>query len=230
MLNSVYFESGRDYNKKRGLYILREFFPLKDLLRRKSDEHYKLLLLEKWRFLKEANSVLDAGCGKGAFIKLNPYKKKTYGVDIIKEEIIKAKKNGLNVNLADLNKSLPFEDDSFDGITCSHVLEHIGDPANMLKEFRRILVKGGILVIAVPNFSFKHFYRDPTHKRPYPKEALYRLLIDYGFTDVKIKNGPHLNQLLSFVFFLFPRLRFNSEKLLGLLKPWEIIAIAKNKK
>jgi len=225
-----YFDSGVMYNSQKGLYKLRNSTFLKSIIEKKSKQHYDLLLVEKWKFLRNCRKVLDAGCGRGQFIKLNPFGADVSGIDFIESDIDKLKKEGFNVKCVDLKKKLPYKNSSFDGIISSHVLEHIDNPDMMLSEFKRILKKEGILLIAVPNFSFEQFYKDPTHKRPYPKEAIFRLLSDYGFHDIKIVNGPHLNKTISAIFFLSPKIRHMIEKLLGKINPWEILAIAKNTK
>lgn len=225
-----YFNSGKEFNKKRGLYSLKEKLPIKSILKEKSDKHYSFLLLEKWKLFKDKNKILDVGCGRGQFIKLNPYKKEAFGLELIDSEVKRAKKEGLNVVKGDANKKIPFPASSFDGIMCSHVLEHLSDPTKMFSEFKRVTRNGGIVVIAVPNFSFKSFFKDPTHKRPYPKEALYRVLSDHGFQDIKIVNGPFLNPALSAALLFFPKVRHAAEKVLGKIKPWEYLAIARVEK
>lgn len=50
--------------------------------------------------------------------------------------------------------SLPFEDESFDVVLSNHVIEHVGDREAQLmhlKEIRRVLARGGIGYLAVPN-------------------------------------------------------------------------------
>jgi ubiquinone/menaquinone biosynthesis C-methylase UbiE len=51
--------------------------------------------------------------------------------------------------------SLPFADNSFDGITCGYVLEHVPDPPLGLKELARVLRPGGrmLLLTTEDNFS-----------------------------------------------------------------------------
>jgi demethylmenaquinone methyltransferase/2-methoxy-6-polyprenyl-1,4-benzoquinol methylase len=51
--------------------------------------------------------------------------------------------------------SLPFASDSFDGITCGYVLEHVPDPAQGLSELARVLRRGGrmLLLTTEDNFS-----------------------------------------------------------------------------
>ena len=43
---------------------------------------------------------------------------------------------------ADLS-SLPFADESFDGVTCGYVLEHLPDPQLGLAELARVMQRGG---------------------------------------------------------------------------------------
>ena len=47
-------------------------------------------------------------------------------------------------------QDIPYEDDYFDLILCSHVLEHVPDDMNALAELHRILKPGGIALILVP--------------------------------------------------------------------------------
>jgi ubiquinone/menaquinone biosynthesis C-methylase UbiE len=75
-----------------------------------------------------------------------------------------AKIPGLDV-VADLEKPLPFADDSFDEVFTSHVLEHVSDLFALLGELRRICRPGATIRIYVPHLSFFGAYTDPTHKR-----------------------------------------------------------------
>jgi len=52
---------------------------------------------------------------------------------------------------ADLNKPLPFADASFDVVLCREVIEHVESVPHSLREFSRILVPGGRLVLTFPN-------------------------------------------------------------------------------
>ena len=44
-------------------------------------------------------------------------------------------------------QDMPFEDNTYDLIWCSHVLEHVPDDRRALSEIRRILTPNGIAVI-----------------------------------------------------------------------------------
>jgi SAM-dependent methyltransferase len=53
--------------------------------------------------------------------------------------------------------SIPRDNDSFDSIMCTEVLEHVPDPVAALKELNRLLRKGGYLLITAPFASITHF-------------------------------------------------------------------------
>jgi ubiquinone/menaquinone biosynthesis C-methylase UbiE len=55
---------------------------------------------------------------------------------------------------------LPFPSASFDGVICSHVLEHIPDDAGAMRELRRVLRPGGTILIQVPQSGKQHTYED----------------------------------------------------------------------
>ena len=59
----------------------------------------------------------------------------------------------------------PFEDNEFDCIYASHLLEHVEDIVKTMSEIKRISKDGAIITIRVPHFSCGVSYRDPTHKR-----------------------------------------------------------------
>ena len=54
------------------------------------------------------------------------------------------------------NDTIPFDEDVVDAIYCSHVIEHIENEyvQNMFSECYRVLKKGGVLRIAVPDADF----------------------------------------------------------------------------
>lgn len=53
---------------------------------------------------------------------------------------------------ADMNERLPFADDSFDILVCQEGIEHLEDVASFLRECRRTLKDGGMLLVTLPNF------------------------------------------------------------------------------
>lgn len=133
----------------------------------------------------EANSLIDVGCGNGVFLaylsQARPDLKLT-GVDRSSEALKYVKVDKFQ---ADIQK-LPFEDNSFDVVTCLEVLEHIPVPfyQDAISELYRISNKH--LIISVPyNENLKEAYntcpsclstfnRD-LHLRSYTKETMRNL-------------------------------------------------------
>ncbi len=64
-----------------------------------------------------------------------------------------AQAKGLNVVQADLNRPMPFEDESFDCVYGLSVLEHLLNGCAYMREAHRVLKPGGKLVILTPNIS-----------------------------------------------------------------------------
>ena len=58
----------------------------------------------------------------------------------------------LSIEIGDLNQSLPYPDRSFDYLICLDGIEHTENPFHAMREFRRILKKGGRLFLSIPNF------------------------------------------------------------------------------
>lgn len=59
----------------------------------------------------------------------------------------------LNSPIADVKAdicALPFEDNSYDFLICNHVLEHIPDDAQAMRELYRVLAPGGTAIMQVP--------------------------------------------------------------------------------
>ncbi len=51
----------------------------------------------------------------------------------------------------DMEKPLPFDDESFDAVICLEGIEHILHPESLFAELARVLKKGGLLIISTPN-------------------------------------------------------------------------------
>ena len=83
------------------------------------------------------------------------------------------------------------EDNQFDRTIASHILEHLEDTGRFCHELMRVTRPGGLVWIESPSElslfmretrpaednSFETFYSDPTHLRPMPPGALYRLAL-----------------------------------------------------
>jgi SAM-dependent methyltransferase len=68
---------------------------------------------------------------------------------------------------------LPFEDNSFDLILCTHVLEHVVDDRSAIAELYRVLRPGGIAVIQVPPSPLDETFEDFTITSPEERERVF---------------------------------------------------------
>ncbi len=93
--------------------------------------------------------LLDVPAGEGALsARLSEAGFQVEGCDLY-PEIFRVP--GIEVRRGDLSGALPYEDAEFQYITCLEGLEHIENPHQAVREFARLLVPGGHLVISVPN-------------------------------------------------------------------------------
>jgi len=90
--------------------------------------------------------ILDLGCGTGLLQEFIP-DKKIFGCDFSEKMLERAKERGEVTKVADLNKKLPYEDDSFATILSFTVLQNVENVDNFLKEVKRCLKMSGIFVL-----------------------------------------------------------------------------------
>ena len=106
------------------------------------------------KLITSAGEVLDIGCGTGDIAN---HLKKTGcdvdGITISESELKQARQFLREGYLFNVEKGLPEEVKSkkYDYIICSHVLEHICYPDNLLNDIKQCLKKDGKLIIALPN-------------------------------------------------------------------------------
>lgn len=143
--------------------------------------------------------VLDAGCGNGEFsILIKKLGFEAVGLDISEAALEKAKKRSPTTSFysASLEDALPFDDETFDAIWCTEVLEHLFDVHACLANFNRILHGEGILVLTVPFHGLlknliialmgfeKHYNPSVSHIRFFTKRSLTDCLLRTGFDAV----------------------------------------------
>jgi 2-polyprenyl-3-methyl-5-hydroxy-6-metoxy-1,4-benzoquinol methylase len=136
--------------------------------------------------------ILDIGAGTGDFLsvaKQNGWQ--TIGV----EPSDKAKAIAKNKGVSFVEKTTELENQSFDVISMWHVLEHVPNLDEQIKELKRLLKPNGTLIIAVPNFkSFdaKHYgnfwaaYDVPIHFWHFSKMAIQSLFQKEKMKLVKV--------------------------------------------
>ena len=120
-----------------------------------------------------AQTLLDVGCGRGYFLsrvkEARPELALT-GCDVVD----KVAHDEISFVQGSAGK-LPFEDNSFDVVTCSHTLEHIIDPSQAVAELKRVAKQ--VLFVAVPCQRYFYYTLDE-HVNFYPQKEM--LLSEVG--------------------------------------------------
>ncbi|MFV8374247.1 class I SAM-dependent methyltransferase [Flavobacterium sp. LB1P71] len=137
-------------------------------------------------------SILDIGAGTGDFLsvaKENGWH--TIGVEPSDKAKAIAKQKGVSF----VGETSELESHSFDVISMWHVLEHVPDLDEQLKELKRLLKPKGTLIIAVPNFKsfdakyygkFWAAYDVPIHFWHFSKKAIKMLFEKKEMQLVKV--------------------------------------------
>jgi len=147
----------------------------------------RLTMLRRLR--PTAQTFLDVGCATGYAMQVaQGWGWQVYGTDVSEFATDYARRErGLqHVYTGPLaSASLPAA--WFDLVYCHHVLEHLPDPLDTLREMYRVLKPDGLLYVAVPNLcSVKHYLRGdgwytPYHLYNYRADTLRRMLERAGF-------------------------------------------------
>ena len=138
--------------------------------------------------LAPGRRVLDAGCGTGygAEMLAAAGAASVMGVDSAAAvvEAARARAGGrLAFERADVAR-LPYDDGSFDLVTCFEVIEHVPDPGAVLGELRRVLAPGGVLAISSPNAD-RYPPGNPHHVREFTTSE-FRALLAEAFPAVRL--------------------------------------------
>lgn len=147
--------------------------------------------------------VLDVGCGTGL---LTPHLVDAVGetgvvigIDFAEEMIrlAAAKEFGPNVRFQTADAAeLPFPEADFDAVFCNNCFPHFPDKPGVLRELRRVLKTGGILVIChtssreAVNRMHECVGGAVRHDRVPAGADLRRMLVEAGFKADEVFDGP----------------------------------------
>ena len=121
----------------------------------------------------EKKRVLDVGCGPvgiGYFLKA----RRRVGIDPLAD--VYAPTNGQwgePIELVEgVGESIPFPDQSFDAVFCINALDHTRSPSEVVRELRRVLAIGGLLVFHTDldspiRHARKYVVRGDAHLHPH---------------------------------------------------------------
>lgn len=151
--------------------------------------NYKLSIIKK---ITTSTSLLDYGCGDGAFLKFmqsNGYQCAGF-------------EPNLDTNIKDvvIAKHLIDVKGQYDIITLWHVLEHISDPSAAMQKIKSLMTSEAKLVIAIPNYkSYDAAYYDshwaaydvPRHLYHYSREGALQFFKEQGFNVENVQGLPY---------------------------------------
>lgn len=157
--------------------MIKQMFQIKNWLVYKIHDKALLGMVSKYAHGK----LLDIGCGEKPYKKMVvPYVDEHIGLD--HEDTLH---NKSNVDLFGTAYNIPVDDEEFDTILCSAVLEHLEEPKKAIAEAYRVLKKGGYAIYTVP--LFWHLHEEPRDFFRYTKYGLKYLFEKNGFETVELR-------------------------------------------
>jgi 2-polyprenyl-3-methyl-5-hydroxy-6-metoxy-1,4-benzoquinol methylase len=153
--------------------------------------------------------VLDVGCGEAQLttaIARAGYE--VLGLDVAEEPLRRARERDPELELlrCEPEGEWPLADASFDVVWAGETIEHVLDTAGWLSELRRVLRSGGSLLLSTPAHGRlrllalalvarrfdAHFDPRADHLRFYTRRTLVRLLADFGFERIELREAGGL--------------------------------------
>jgi SAM-dependent methyltransferase len=102
--------------------------------------------------------VADLGCGDGRTVRkllaLDPSPRLVHALDHsagLPDDLLHDER--VSSRIVDLEERLPFPDGSLDRVVSMNVVEALGDPAQFLAEYHRVLRPGGLAVVGHTDFD-----------------------------------------------------------------------------
>ncbi len=205
---------------------------------------YFVEYLDKKFNLKD-KKILDLGCGFGQHsFSLCEKKARVFSLDIEKEfvHIVNLKKR-IHKDSKDIfciagnGFYLPFKNCVFDGVICTHTIEHIKEPLKFLKEIYRVLKNNGFLYLTLPNYLLPYEPHFRALNLSFLSKKTMKIYLKYFYYRERLKkikkrweDIPFLDEFLNELNFILP---FSLEKLLlkaGFKKITEIGLFEEEKK
>ena len=170
----------------------------------------------------KGGTFLDMGCGSGEFlILMNSFNMDCYGIEPGEFDKEFANKNNLKIKKTTIFNA-KYPSNYFDLITLNHVLEHIENPSQTLKELYRILKSKGTIIISTPqhnNLMFKFFKKNwiqldlPRHLYLFSTDNLKKYAKKTNLKIEKINYNSTPYQIIGSLFYLLDNLKINKSYL-----------------
>ena len=179
--------------------LLLRIYYFGNLSKNKTEQNQEKIRQVEWdaikQFIPSKSKFLDVGCGTGYAMRkakddldcicfgVDP-EPGAHGVGRYSDNST----SGLSIKKGYAEK-IDYDDETFDVVYCSHVLEHVNDEIQSLSEMKRVLKKDGVLIIGMPtsNMAWVNFYTDfffTTHHRLFNVMFQFVPLIKTGKTPL----------------------------------------------
>jgi len=142
--------------------------------------------------MKPGMKMLETGCGRGEFLKnFQNLGIECTGLDCSAEMHTLLAESGISLKVYDVEKGaggVPFPDNSFDIVYNKSFLEHLRAPDMFLREVRRVLKPGGLLLCLVPDWeaNYKIYFDDFTHRTPFTVVSLRDIFMMCDFERISV--------------------------------------------
>lgn len=162
-----------------------------------------------------AGKVLDVGCGFMPYRKLieaNPKVEKYVGMDLSKPTYYAQIEPDLKWD----GEKIPLESESVESVMATEFLEHYAQPAEILREIRRVMKPNSKIFATVP-FVW-NLHEVPYDEYRYTPFSLERLFREAGFRSIEIKALGGWNRALAQMIGLWLTFARMSRPMRGVLK------------
>ena len=130
--------------------------------------------------LSRGSSILDAGAGESVYKKVFSH----CNYKAIDLAVGESRWNYADLDYIGPLHEMPIDDETFDAVLCTQVLEHLEWPRESIKEMHRVLKPGGTLYMTVPMAQDEH--QVPYDFFRYTSYGIESICRHAGFEEVKI--------------------------------------------
>lgn len=200
LINEIKRDVNLEIWEKRYLYGQR--FRIKDTIK---------MLNEKQL---ENKKILDVGMGSGLFMNQlrNTFPETSFlidGIELQDDVLELGKSRGFMIKKCNIEiENFPYQNDFFDIVFCTEVIEHTHAPVHVIQEVNRVLKNKGLFIFSVPNVAEwqkrlllllgKNIYYSYNSPKNIPEKAIDLHQREYTISEVKkllSENGFKVEQI-----------------------------------
>ncbi len=135
-------------------------------------------VVEQARLMPVGARVLDVGAGDA------PYRELFDEQEYVTLDHSDTPHSGA-VDIYGSADAIPVDDQTFDAILCTQVLEHVAQPLDATREFARVLRPSGVAIVTVPFLWEEH--ETPHDYYRYTRYGIEHVMRSAGFSDVEVR-------------------------------------------